>query len=119
VGLVLARGDGAVVGRPAGSGHEPLRGQVRGRADLLQLADRTVVAASAAGTSKSMAVATSAATRSGRRTAACAANVAPNENPATKLFLLKRACSSSSISTASSTIAAAVISALLRLGSAD
>ena len=30
----------------------------------------------------SMPVATSAATRSGRRTAACAAYVAPNENPA-------------------------------------
>ena len=58
----------------------------------------------------SMPVATSAATRSGRRTAACAANVAPKENPAMKVLRPKRSRSSSSSDTVSSTIRAALIS---------
>jgi hypothetical protein len=58
----------------------------------------------------SMAAATSAATSSGRRTAAYAANVAPKENPVTKALPPNRSRSNSSSVTVSSTIRATLIS---------
>ena len=57
-----------------------------------------------------MPAAISAAMSSGRCTAARAANVAPNENPATKVLRPNRSRSSSSSDTASETMRATLIS---------
>src|SRR3954470_21018508 len=60
--------------------------------------------------STSMPVATNAATNSGRRAAAQAANVAPKENPVTNVFAPNRSRSNSNSATVSSTIRPTLIS---------